>query len=108
MSVQEKTKIRTICIDGDCIPVTFHFDEQWQVWIGEYPFFKEEPRYTPSGRPWRNVTFAECPYHGNPQYNDCGSCPMLKKQSHRDLIGVCYREELRQIPPEDEQDDMAG
>lgn len=95
MANTEKTTVRTICVDGDSIQVAFRFDEQFGVWLGEYPFFKEEPRYTPSGKPWRNVAFTECPHHGNPDYNDCGSCEHFKKADPGDMIGVCFNEKVR-------------
>lgn len=98
MNDQNKTEIRTICMDGDSIDVTFRYDEQWEVWIGEHPFFKEEPRYTPSGRPWRNAVYNECPHHGGEKYNDCGTCPHFKKQNTKDLIGVCFNDALRIDP----------
>jgi len=103
MNDQNKTEIRTICMDGDCIDVTFRYDEQWKVWIGEHPFFKEEPRYTPAGRPWTNAVYNECPHHGGEKFNDCGTCPHFKKQNPKDLIGVCFHEALRR-KPEDSKD----
>ncbi len=95
MENNKNTKIRSIRVDDDSIAVPFTFDEQCGVWLGEYPFFKEEPRYTPSGRPWRNVSFTGCPHHGRSEYNDCGTCHHLKKAEATDLVGVCFHEELR-------------
>lgn len=95
MNQDIKTKVRTICVDGDSMEVTYRFDEQWQKWIGEYPFFKGEPRHTPSGRPWRNVSYTECPHHCGGEYNDCGTCSHFTKESPKDLIGVCFNEILR-------------
>ncbi len=95
MADKKHTKVRSICVDGDSIAVTFTYDDQFGVWLGEYPFFKEEPRYTPFGRPWRNVSFTECPHHDSSSYNDCGTCHHLKKAEATDLIGVCFHEKLR-------------
>lgn len=95
MANKKNMKVRNIHVDGDSIAVSFTYDEQFGVWLGEYPFFKEEPRYTPAGRPWRNVSFSECPYHGSSEYNDCGTCHHLKKAESTDLIGVCFHEKLR-------------
>lgn len=80
---------RTICVDGDALDIVFFYDEEWGVWIGQYPFFKEEPRYTPAGKPWRNVTYTGCKWNTNAKYNDCGSCDYLLRERHSDLIGVC-------------------
>ncbi len=86
---------RTFCIDGDTLRILFRYDEGWQVWLGEYPYFEEEPRYTPTGRPWKNVTNTRCPYAAG-VYDDCGTCPNLTKQSPSDLIGVCFNDQLKQ------------
>lgn len=86
---------RNFCVDGDTIEVEFRYDAQWKVWLGEYPFFDEEPRYTPSGRPWKNVMHTGCP-HAAGNYDDCGTCPHLKKQGANDLVGVCFHDALRQ------------
>lgn len=96
MDQRIKTEVRTICMDGDCIDVIFRYDEQWKVWIGEYPFFKEEPRYTPSGRPWKNSVFTECPHYAGGNYDDCATCCHFRKENKMDLIGVCFNEILRQ------------
>ncbi len=95
MEQKETVKLRTICIDGDSITVPFAKDCLSGVWIGEYPFFKEEPRFTPSGRPWRNVSFTGCPHHESTEYNDCGTCRHLIKAEAKDLVGVCFCEKLR-------------
>lgn len=95
MNKQAKTEVRTFCVDGDSIAVTFRYDEQWKTWIGEYPFFKEEPRYTPSGRPWRNAVHTECIHHGGGKHNDCGTCRYFTKGTPMDLIGVCFNDKLR-------------
>ncbi len=96
MSNEKQKKFRTICVDDDAIEVLFLYDAQWDVWIGEYPFFKEEPRYTRSGRPWKNAAYNECPHHQGGDCNDCGSCLHFKKADVMDLIGVCFNDILRQ------------
>lgn len=88
------TKIETYRIDGDQIDVIFTLDTFSGAWIGDYPFFEEEPRITPSGRPWRNVTHDNCPFAAG-AYSDCGTCPYLIKQASGDLVGVCFHEALR-------------
>ncbi len=95
MDKKENTKLKTICVDGDSITVPFTLDSRSRVWIGEYPFFKEEPRFTPSGRPWRNASYTGCPHHESSDYNDCGTCHHLKKEEPTDLVGVCFHEKLR-------------
>ncbi|MBQ4264647.1 MAG: hypothetical protein IJB85_03965 [Clostridia bacterium] len=81
-------------VDGDAVDVKFAYDERSAVWLGEYPYFEEEPRHTASGRPWRNVTYTGCSYASHP-LKDCGTCPNLKRQRPTDLIGVCFHEEMR-------------
>lgn len=93
----EKREIRTICVDGDAIHIPFRYDEEWKLWLGEYPYFEEEPRMTPSGRLWKNAGHSECPY-ADPVSGDCGGCPLFKKEKPKDLIGVCFHEALRQRP----------
>lgn len=91
----KKTKQRTYCIDGDTLHITFTYDEASRVWIGDYPYFEEEPRLTSSGRRWQNVTHDECPY-AQGSHGDCGTCPHLVRQDPGDLIGVCFHEALKQ------------
>ncbi len=93
----EKVKIKTFTVDGDSVNVKFVYDEKYGVWIGEYPYFEEEPRVTPSGRPWKNVTETDCPY-SDPVFKDCGTCPYLTKQKKSDLIGVCFHEKMQICP----------
>lgn len=90
----KKTKIRTYRIDGDTLEVLFEFNEACGVWIGDYPFFEEEPRSTASGRLWRSVINDGCLY-ATGKYGDCGSCGHLVKEQPNDLIGVCFHEEMR-------------
>ena len=87
--------VQTYHIDGDTLQVSFELDEPSGAWIGDYPFFEEEPRITPAGRPWCNVTHDSCPYAAG-THGDCGTCPHLVKQSENDLVGVCFHEALRQ------------
>lgn len=85
-----KKETRTFLIDGDALEVEFRYDEEWHVWLGNYPYFDAEPRYTPSGRPWRNVIHEGCPYA-----SECGVCTHLQRQSPSDMIGVCFHEEYK-------------
>lgn len=89
----KETKVRTYRIDGDTIEVLFEFDALCKRWIGDYPYFAEEPRKTPNGRYWRNVTQTGCP-HADSQFQDCGTCSHLIKQNQDDLIGVCFNDIL--------------
>lgn len=90
----EKCEIRMICVDNDAIRVKFRYDKDWKIWLGDYPYFEEEPRRTPSGRLWKNAGYIECP-HADPVSKDCGSCPHFKRENPMDLIGVCFHEALR-------------
>lgn len=91
----KKTEQRTYCIDGDTMCITFTYDEACGVWLGDYPYFEEEPRLTPSGRQWKNVMHDSCP-HAEGTHGDCGTCPHLVRQDPGDLIGVCFHEALKQ------------
>lgn len=91
----KKKELRTFHIDGDSLEIVFRYDEDWKVWLGEYPYFKEEPRFTPSGRPWRNAIHEGCPFVTGAG-GVCGCCEHLKRQSPGDLIGVCFHHELQQ------------
>ncbi len=92
----EKVKHKTFSLDGDIIEVKFRYDNECDVWHGEYPDFIESPRYTPGGRPWINVTKDDCEYSTS-EYGDCGGCEHLMKQSETDLIGVCMKDNLKTI-----------
>ena len=99
-------KLKTFQVDGDLFTVSYHYDEDAEIFIGQFPSFEEEPRYTPNGRPWKNAVNTGCPYAAG-EYDDCGSCPYLIKASPQDIIGVCFYERLRSgISPE--ESDPAG
>lgn len=90
----QKERLKTFLIDGDILTVPFHYDEDAEIFIGQFPEFDMEPRYTPNGRPWKSVVSNSCPYAAG-DYDDCGSCPYLIKEGPRDIIGVCFHEKLR-------------
>lgn len=90
----EKVKHKTFSLDGDTIEVKFRLDIECNVWHGEYPDFIENPRYTPSGRPWFNVTKDDCEYSTS-EYGDCGGCEHLIKQDDLDLLGVCMNNKMK-------------
>lgn len=46
---------KTFCVDDDLLTVPYHYDEGAKLFIGQFPEFNVEPRYTPNGRPWKNV-----------------------------------------------------
>ncbi len=79
---------RIFQMDGDEIEVPLIYCEEMQQYIYDYPDFEKEPRISPRGRPWVNVTRDNCPY-ANDIYNDCGSCKYFRSQRPGDLIGVC-------------------
>ena len=87
-------KTKTYRLDGDLLQTTLRFDPQCSLWFEDYIDFENEPRYTPNGRRWRSATDVGCP-HADPKFRDCGTCPMLRKQHSKDLIGVCFHEALR-------------
>ena len=90
----EAEKCKTFRIDGDRFTVPYYYDEGAKIFIGQFPSFEEEPRYTPSGRPWKNAIHIGCPYAAG-DYDDCGYCPHLIKEDPRDIIGVCNHERMR-------------
>lgn len=90
----QNERLKTFLVDGDQLTVPYHYDEDAGIFIGQFPEFDAEPRYTPSGRPWRSVVSDGCPY-ATGDYGDCGSCPYLIKEETRDIIGVCFHEKLR-------------
>ena len=90
-----KRKTKTYTIDEGILHATLRFDEQSNIWLEDYIDLENEPRFTPNGRRWRSALDVGCPY-ADPRYRDCGTCPMLRKQHPRDLIGVCFHEALRQ------------
>lgn len=87
-------RLKTFLIDGDELTISYHYDEDARIFIGQFPEFEAEPRYTPNGRPWKSVISDGCPYAAG-GYNDCGSCPYLIKDGPDDIIGVCFHESLR-------------
>jgi len=89
-----KSERRAFCVDFDTVYVDFVYDEKFDVWLGNFPCFDEEPRITKNGRLWKNVSSTDCPY-APPQYLDCGTCSYLKKQDPKDMIGVCFNEKLQ-------------
>ena len=92
----ENKKHRIYQIDGDFLEVLFEYDEESGQYFGDYPDFEETPRYTPSGRPWVNVTIEGCP-HADQEYDDCGSCQYMRREHPMDLIGVCDHNHYRRL-----------
>jgi hypothetical protein len=93
----ENSKTRVFSLEGDRLDVRHTYDEASGIWIGDYPYFEEERRYTPTGRPWKNVTHTDCPF-ADPVFRACGTCPYLRKQEKQAMIGVCFHESLRVDP----------
>ncbi len=89
----EKKFIKTYYLDGDFLEVDFHLDEQSGKYLGDYPDFSENPRYTPNGRKWIDTLTEHCPY-GDGGDKTCGSCSYMKLQGEKDLIGICMNENL--------------
>lgn len=90
----EKIMYKTFSLDGDVIEVKFRYDSDCSVWHGDYPDFKDNPRYTSSGKPWINVTRDDCKYSTS-RFGDCGGCEHLLKQNQSDLIGICMNNKLK-------------
>lgn len=90
----QRQQLKTFHVDGDLLTVLYLYDEHARMFIGQFPDFDAEPRFTPNGRPWMNAVSDSCPY-ATDDYGDCGSCPYLIKEDARDIIGVCFHEKLR-------------
>lgn len=86
-----KTLRKYIQLDDDILEILYTYNENLDKYFGDYPDFKENPRYTPNGKPWVNVMDSDCPYHTG-EYGDCGLCPYLKKANPKDIIGICTHE----------------
>ena len=75
----QEEKLKTFQVDGDRFAVPYHFDERSDIFIGQFPSFEEEPRYTPNGRPWKNAVSIGCPYAAG-DYDACDG--QIYKQAH--------------------------
>lgn len=93
-SLVQREQLKTFHVDDDLLTVPYYYDEDAEIFIGRFPEFDVDPRYTPNGRPWKSAVSDSCPYASG-DYNDCGSCPYLIKEEPRDIIGVCFHESLR-------------
>ena len=90
-----KQKICRFAIDGDVIEVNFFYDNDTNRWYGDFPVFGQSPRYTPNGRPWKNVFDTDCE-HCDSEFGDCGGCSHFTREGENDVIAVCFCEEMRQ------------
>lgn len=97
---------KTFLVDGDLLTVPYYYDGNAGIFIGQFPDFDAEPRYTPNGRPWKSVVSDSCPYAAG-GYDDCGSCPYLIKAEPGDIIGVCFHERMRSRASPEEADPAA-
>lgn len=89
------TEYRTFELDGDKLNVLFVLDEESGIFLGNYPDFDIEPRYTPNGRPWTTSADDDCKYATNKKYKDCSTCDYFVKQQERDVIGICTHPKKR-------------
>ena len=84
----ETVKKRIYRLDGDALEINFYYNAEFDKYFGDYPDFSEEPRFTPSERPWVNAIKTDCIYSKD-MYDDCGSCEYFLREKHNDLIGIC-------------------
>ena len=90
-----KTRIRTYRNDGDSIDILESFHEKSGNWVGDYPCFELDKRYTPNGRRWVDITCGdECPHCT--AGNDGGRCDHFRREKPKDIIGVCFNEFLKE------------
>lgn len=98
-----KPKKRFFSLDGDTVEVIYYYDESCGKYLGDYPDFESHPRYTPTGRPWVDVTMTGCEF-SETEEQDCGSCRYLQKEKTNDIIGICVHERRRlAVSGKDEQ-----
>ena len=90
-------KIRQFEIDDDVLEVQYQYDAAVARWYGNYPVFAETPRHTPNGRPWKNVFNTDCSYSDS-EFGDCGGCSFFRRQHPKDVIAVCFKDEMKQEP----------
>ena len=92
----KKTITRTFCLDGDICDVVFRLDEASGKYLGDYPDFEAEPRYTPNGYLWTEAVSDGCAHnesvYSDAEYGDCGSCKYFLREKTGDLIGICTHE----------------
>lgn len=91
-----KIKTRLYRLDGDTVEVPFSYDKTLDRYFGDYPDFSENPRITPSGKPWVNVTWDGCEF-ADDEFGDCGSCKYFRSEKLGDLIGICENEKLIEL-----------
>ena len=109
----KKTITRSYCFDGDICDVVFRLSDSCGKYLGDYPDFEEEPRFTPQGRMWITAMQSAC-LHGKNKYSelmscdDCGSCVYFIKEQQGDLIGVCGHEINRITPIKDPSITLIG
>lgn len=86
--------VRSFVIDGDICEVVFRFDKDSEMYLGDYPDFEQQSRFTESGYRWVNATQDSCEkaqhkYYTEKECLDCGSCKFFTTEKEGDLIGVC-------------------
>ena len=92
-----KTRIRTYLNDGDAVPIPETFDEKCGRWLGDFTEFDKAQRYTPSGRPWVDITCGdECPHCDSTAGG--GACSFFHREKPKDVIAVCFNDALRIDP----------
>lgn len=106
----QKIITRTFCLDGDICDIVFRLDEASGKYLGDYPDFSEQPRYTPNGYPWVEAVNDDCPlaesiYPQEHKYNDCGTCKYFQQEKSGDLIGICTHEGKRIAPTTQRRND---
>lgn len=90
----DKTRIRTYRLDGDTIDIVETYHEKSGNWVGDYPCFELDKRYTPNGRPWVDITCGDECSHCDAG-NDGGACSFFQREKDKDLIAVCFCDALR-------------
>jgi len=98
----DREEFRLFCIDGDTVSVKYVFDTELRCHRYDYPDFKKDPRITPTGRPWVNAIWDNCP-HASGDFGDCGSCSFYLAERHGDLIGVCTNKTFARLRKEENE-----
>lgn len=88
--------VRSFVIDGDICEVVFRFDKASGRYLGDYPDFERQSRFTSNGYRWVNATQDGCEkalhkYYPEKECLDCGSCKFFSTEKEGDLIGICQK-----------------
>ena len=68
-SLLQREQLKNFHVDDDLITVPYYYDEDAEIFIGRFPEFDVDPRYTPNGRPWKSAVSDTVYSHEYLQYD---------------------------------------